>query len=49
MSFQEEGIRALTFVQAVGSHNRNQIGISAKEIKSICIITKRAGGSRQFY
>jgi len=41
-----EGIRVLTFAQAMGSHDQNQIRISAKEITSICLITKRAGGSR---
>jgi len=44
--FQEERVRVLTFAQAMGSCDRNQIRISAEEIKSVCLITKRAGGSR---
>jgi len=47
--FKKKRIRVLTFAQTMGSHDQNQIGISAEEIKSICLITKRAGGSRRFY
>ena len=44
--FKKKESECLPLHKPLGSHDQNQIRIPAEEIKSVCTITKRAGGSR---